>query len=226
MSTNGRRLGIAGAALAAVVATLAALAATDPGTPPSPAPGGTVTPTPSVREVELVKVGGVFAAIPDREIHDPRLFPYPFMSPTPPPTETPLDGTYLRTMTLREVGGARIGLPYRCLRCPPFRVDAGVSTLIFARGAYYLHHHLSGFKTLGSYVVDGHRVTLFNDANCPQTPGVYRFELTPHGLRLRAIEDDCPFSGERALDLMVRPWTRVSACVRRIDGLWPGEIAC
>ncbi|HEX6230900.1 MAG TPA: hypothetical protein VF029_04250 [Actinomycetota bacterium] len=225
MSTRGRRLGIAGAALAAVVATLAALVAADPGTPtPVPAPAG--TPTPSVRQVELVKVGGVFAAIPDREIHDPRLLPYPFMSPTPQSTETAIDGTYLRTLTLREVGGARIGLPYRCLRCPPFRIDAGVSTLIFARGAYYLHHHLSGFKTLGSYVVEGDRVTLFNDANCPQTPGVYGFEPTPHGLRLRVIQDDCPFSGERARDLMVRPWTRVSACVRRIDGLWPGEIAC
>ena len=33
-------------------------------------------------------------------------------------TETVLDGTYIRTLTLRDVGGARIGLPFRCLRCP------------------------------------------------------------------------------------------------------------
>ena len=150
----------------------------------------------------------------------------PFMSPTPPPDPSALDGTYLRTLTLRDVGGARIGLPYRCLRCPPFRIDAGVSTLIFTRGAYYLHHQLSGFRTMGSFVVEDDRVTLFNDANCPQTPGIYAFEVTAHGLRFRVVEDDCPFSGERSFDLMVRPWTRVSACVRRIANLWPGEVAC
>lgn len=227
MSTRRQRWAIAGAGLAVVVVTLAALGAAEPGSPPpATAPSGTPSATPSVRQVELVKVGGVFAATPDREIHDPRLLPYPFMSPTPPPEPTTIDGTYLRSMTLRDVGGARVGLPYRCLRCPPYRIDAGVSTLIFAKGAFYLHHHLSGFRSLGSYVVEGDRVTLFNDANCPQKPGVYRFELTAHGIRFRVVEDDCPFSGERAFDLMVRPWTRVSACVRRIGNLWPGEIAC
>ncbi|MGH2637335.1 MAG: hypothetical protein ACRDHU_14480 [Actinomycetota bacterium] len=183
------------------------------------------TPSPSSSS-EFVRVGGAPARIEDQTIDDPTLLPYPFMSPTPPPTASALDGTYLRTMTLRDVGGARVGLPFRCLRCPPFRIDAGVSTLIFTRGAYYLHHQLSGFRTMGSFVVEGDRVTLFNDANCPQTPGVYAVDATPHGLRFRVIEDDCPFSGERALDLMVRPWTRVSACVRRIQNLWPGEVAC
>jgi hypothetical protein len=176
--------------------------------------------------VHLARVGGLPVAIPDRTIDDPSLMPYPFMSPTPAPAPTELDGTYLRTISLREVGGARIGLPYRCFRCPPFRVDAGVSTFVFFRGAYYLHHHLSGFRTLGSFVVEGDRVTFFNDANCPQSPGVYEYELTAHGLRLRVIEDDCPFDGERAHDLEATTWTRVSACVRRIRGLWPGEVAC
>jgi hypothetical protein len=171
-------------------------------------------------------VGGVFLAIPDRTIHDPSLLPYPSMSPTPPPTASVLDGTYLRTLTLRDVGGARIGMPNRCLRCPPFRIDAGVSTLIFTRGAFYIHHQISGFRTMGSFVIDGDRVTLFNDANCPQTPGVYEFEITAHGLLLRVVRDDCPYSGERADDLTVSPWTRVPACVRRIQDLWPGEVAC
>ncbi len=217
-------------AVAVAVAGIAWAVAVDrdaaPASASAPTPGPSPTASPSIRRVELVKVGGVFAAIPDREIHDPRLLPYPFMSPTPPPVATGIDGTYLRTMTLGDVGGARIGLPYRCLRCPPYRLDAGVSTLIFSKGRFYVHHHLSGFRSLGSFVVDGDRVTLFNDANCPQTPGVYRFAITRHGLRLEVIEDDCPISGERAVDLMVRPWTRVSACVRRIDNLWPGEIAC
>jgi hypothetical protein len=148
------------------------------------------------------------------------------MSPTPSPVDTPIDGTYLRTVDLSQVGGARIGLPYRCFRCPPYRIDAGVTTLIFSRGAYYLHHYLSGFRTMGSFVVDGDTLTLFNDANCPQTPGEYRFERTAHGLRLSVVDDPCPVARERADDLTFEPWVRVSACVRRIQDLWPGEIAC
>jgi hypothetical protein len=79
---------------------------------------------------------------------------------------------------------------------------------------------------MGSFVVDGDRVTLFNDANCPQTPGTYRFERTAHGLVLSPLEDGCPYSGERADDLSFHTWTKVSACVRRIKDLWPGEVAC
>jgi hypothetical protein len=153
--------------------------------------------------------------------------PYPFLSPTPPPsTRTVLDGTYLRVLTLRDVGGARIGLPYRCLRCPPYRVDAGVSTIMFWHGAWFLHHQMSDFKTQGSFVVDGDRVTLFNDPNCPQGKGVYRFEKTAHGLRFETIDDECPWSGERAYDLTRVQWTNVHVCIRWIRNLWPGAVAC
>lgn len=225
-----RRWGIAAAVLALAVVTVAAIGAADPTRPASSAttsPSGSpaVTPGASASPV-YVRVGGVQTLIPDRTIEDPTLLPYPFMSPTPSPTPTELDGTYLRTLTLRELGGARRGLPYRCLRCPPFRIDAGVSTVVLLRGAYYIHHHLSGFRTMGSFVVDGDRVTLFNDANCPQDRGIYEVDVTAHGLRFRVVEDDCSFSGERALDLMVSPWTRVSACIRRIQNLWPGAVAC
>ena len=205
-----RERSIIAAAVAMLVLGLGAIGVAAPsrgtGAPsvgPSPVP-----PSPSASPVTLAKVGGVFMAIPDRTIEDPTLLPYPFMSPTPAPAETPLDGTYLRTLTFAELGGARIAMPNRCLRCPPYRIDPGVSSLIFTRGAYYLHHHLSGFRTMGSYVVEGDRVTLFNDPNCPQTPGVYAFDVTPHGLRLRVVADDCPISGERSRDLMFSSWTR------------------
>ncbi len=222
------RWGVAGVAIAAFAAgaLVATLAASDP-SEPAAAPAPSMSPSVSRSPVTLVKIGGVLGALPDRTIHDPTLLPYPYHSPTPAPDSTsPLDGTYLRTLTLRDVGGARVGLPFRCLRCPPFRIDAGVSTLIFFHGAYYLHHQLSGFRTMGSFVVDGDRVTFFNDANCPQTEGVYEYELSPHSVRFRVIHDDCPFSGERGFDLMARPWTHVSVCSRRIQNLWPGELAC
>lgn len=231
MASRRARLEIAGVLLAtaAIVAlTVIAVAPEDATTTSAPRSATATTPTPtaSVSPVELARVGGLPIAIPDREITDPRLMPYPFMSPTPSPQQTLIDGTYLRTVDLDEVGGARIGLPYRCFRCPPFRIDAGVSTLIFTEGAYYLHHHLSGFRTLGSFVIEGERITLFNDPNCPQIPGVYTFDRTPHGLTLDVVRDGCPYGHERADDLMFHAWTRVAACSRRIRDLWPGEVAC
>jgi hypothetical protein len=205
------------------------------GSEPEPGPSGltlsrpTSSATPAVGGASpspLLKIGGLPGAEPERTV-DPLLLPYPFLSPTPPPsTRTVLDGTYLRVLTLRDVGGARIGLPFRCLRCPPFRIDAGVSTIMFWHGAWFLHHQMSDFKTQGSFVVEGDRVTLFNDPNCPQGEGVYRFEKTTHGLRFETIDDECPWSGERADDLTRVPWTNVHVCVRWIKHLWPGAVAC
>lgn len=215
---------------AGVLATVAVDAANEPEAPAEAAATGAEpeqpSPGPSPGAGEYVRIGGVPALLPNREITDETLTPYPFMSPTPAPTPTEVDGTYLRVMTLAEVGGPRVGIPYRCLRCPPFRIDPGVSTLVLYRGAYYIHHHLSGFRTMGSFVIEGDRMTLFNDANCPQTPGTYEFERHGRRLTFRVIEDDCPFSGERALDLEARTWSRVAACTRRIQNLWPGEVAC
>lgn len=231
------RWGIAAALVAvAMVAAAAALAggggstALDRGSaPPSASVAASTSPAaePSASTSPVyVRVGGVQTLLPNREITDPTLLPYPFMSPTPAPEPTSIDGTYLRTLTMQELGGARRSIPLRCLRCPPFRITPGVNTLVLYRGAYYLHHHLSGFRTMGSFVVDGDHLTLFNDANCPQLRGVYEIDHAAHGIRFRAIEDECAYGNERALDLEFRPWTRVPACVVRIENLWPGEVAC
>lgn len=235
MALEPKRLGpfalafAVGALVAAVVTAVATSGSTgavaDPPRSPAPTGSASAAPSPSASPGELLKIGGLPGASPIPTV-DPLLLPYPYMSPTPPPTPTVLDGTYIRTLTLRDVGGARIGLPGRCLRCPPYRLDAGVSTIIFHEGAYFLDHQISRFRTQGSFVVEGDRLTLFNDPNCPQMPGVYGFELTDRALRLRVIDDDCPWSGERARDLTRTPWAPVSACVRWIEHLWPGPVAC
>lgn len=230
MVSRWQRFGALGLAFAAgVLTTVVVVAVSRSG----PAPSSNAEATPSVPAPaspspsgELLRIGGVPAAAPVRTV-DPLLLPYPYLSPTPPPTtETVLDGTYIRTLTLRDVGGARIGLPFRCLRCPPYRIDAGVSTIMFWHGAYFLHHQMSGFRTQGSFVVDGDRVTLFNDPNCPQERGLYAFETTAHGLRFDVIHDDCPWSGERADDLMAVQWTHVNVCLRWVKNIWPGSVAC
>jgi hypothetical protein len=236
MVSGWQRFGSLGLAFAAGVLTtvvVVAVAASEPepGSSGQAAPDATSSARPVVSGAAsspspLLKIGGAPGAEPERTV-DPLLLPYPYLSPTPPPsTRTVLDGTYLRVLTLRDVGGARVGLPFRCLRCPPYRIDAGVSTIMFWHGAWFLHHQMSGFKTQGSFVVEGDRVTLFNDPNCPQGEGVYRFEKTAHGLRFETIHDDCPWSGERADDLTRVQWTNVHVCVRWIKNLWPGAVAC
>jgi hypothetical protein len=234
MDSRWSRFGSLGLAFAAGVLTtivVVAVARSEPEPGPSGQAAPSVTSSASTTvsfasPSPLLKIGGAPGAEPERTV-DPLLLPYPYLSPTPPPsTRTELDGTYMRILTLRDVGGARIGLPFRCLRCPPYRIDAGLSTIMFWHGAWFLHHQISGFKTQGSFVVEGDRVTLFNDPNCPQGTGVYRFEKTAHSLRFETIDDECPWSGERADDLTRVQWTDAHVCVRWIKNLWPGAIAC
>jgi hypothetical protein len=183
------------------------------------------TPSASPSPLKLVKVGGVF--MPER--HDtltPEMEPYPYTTPVPPREATPIDGTYVRIMSLEDVGGPLVGLPYRCLRCIPFRVDAGTSTLIFYEGRYFLHQYLSGFKALGHYTVDGDRIRLFNDPNCSSMSGLYRWRVERGNLGFTVINDPCAFKDERSRDLTIRPWVLVPACHRRIIGLWPGFLGC
>lgn len=214
---------VAIAAVALIVGAAAGYAFGSAGGGSSDARTSTVSPSPS--PVHLVKVGGVFM----NERHDeltPDLEPYPFTTPIPPREPTAIDGTYLRIMLLSDVGGPVVGLPYRCLRCIPYRVDPGITTLIFYEGRYFLHHRLSGFKALGHYTVDGDRIRLFNDPNCSGTAGIYRWDLDGRNLAFHVVEDPCPFDNERSTDLTVRSWTQIPACHRRLIGLWPGFLGC
>lgn len=206
------------AALAVVTALISAACSSGPD---SAAP----SPRSSAPKLPVLRTGGVASTNTEVKI-PPWLRPYPYTTPTPPSSPTPIDGTYLRVLTLREVGGPRIGLPIRCFRCIPFRLDAGVSTLILHRGTYYLHHSISGFQTLGHYEVADNRFAMFNDPNCPTTRGRYRWSRRGTELRFRETEDPCPFGTERADDLTAVPWVLVNACVFRILHLWPGALGC
>lgn len=146
--------------------------------------------------------------------------------PAPPLEATDVDGYYLRIVRLGEVGGPRWALPIHCLRCPAFRVDPGVETLLLYRGRWWLEHQMSGFRALGHYVVRGDRVSFFNDANCSGTRGTYRWSLRAQRLRFEVIDDPCPFEDERADDLTFSPWTRVRPCRSGIEYWWPALIGC
>jgi hypothetical protein len=175
--------------------------------------------------VDLVKVGGVYMAARSFELPE-EAEPYPYTRPGPPRERTPIDGTYLRVVTIDEVGGALVGLPYRCLRCIPYRKDAGLSTLIFFEGRYFLEHQLSGFRASGHYTVDGDTLTLFNDPNCSSMEGTYRWRRDHGELRLRVIDDPCPFDDLRTADLEFMPWVKVNQCFHRLVDLWPAVVGC
>jgi hypothetical protein len=195
-----------------------------PGAPA--ARGSGVRPTSTA---SLIDVGGVYMAETGIDLADlpPSELPYPYTDRSVPGEEaTPVDGAYLRIISLESLGSPKLALPIRCLRCIPFRVDPGTSTLILYHGRYFLHQHLSGFHSLGFFDVQGRRITFFDDPNCPTSEGVYRWERTGHDLTLQVIHDPCPFDRLRAVNLTASAWTAFNHCLFRFVGLWPGELGC
>jgi len=158
----------------------------------------------------------------------PELEPYDYLKAAPPRVPTPVDGFYLRILTLEETGGPDVGrgLPVHCLRCVPYSVHAGVQTLLLYEGRYFLEHQINGFRALGHFEVRGDRVILFNDANCSRTRGIYRWELRRGQLGLIVIDDPCPYVDERSHDLTLAPWTQVVPCYSGVDHWYPGRLGC
>ena len=125
--------------------------------------------------------------------------PYPFVTPVPPRSPTPIDGLYHRNY----VQGSD---PIPCRRCAPYRLDRGDSTLEMSQGRYYVAHEAANFASRGHYRVEGDRLELFNDPNCPETRGEYTWRLQGGILVLKTIEDPCAFDRLRARYLSAAPW--------------------
>jgi hypothetical protein len=216
--TRSRRPPWVGAVLVLLAACTGSSPDTDRSTPTS------MPPTPST-EIQPPRDLGTSPIVfgSDKFRVPPEAMPYPYTTPTPPPGSTPVDGTYLRILTLEDVDGL---LPFRCLRCPPYFPNAGVSTLILHHGNYWLNHQLSGFRALGMFTIHGRRIRFFNDPWCPQDHGVYRWSDAGGLLTFEAISGACVYEKARAKDLSMVPWTRIKPCIFRIEYLWPGQVAC
>lgn len=147
--------------------------------------------------------------------------PYPYSEPAPPDEQTPIDGTYARTISVEQAGGE----PVYCQRCAPWRLDAGEATLLFDHGELYadfepIHvevncesktrnlkcKHPPGFHASAHYRVDGDRVEIFNDPNCIGMTGVYEWDVEDDELVLTVVEDECPFVQLRSKYLTAAPW--------------------
>ena len=229
-----RRLAAAGSVLLLLMAACTTSSAA--GSDPSPTPAAAQDPstqTSSPGPEAGSKDGKVFdsshAAHPyefnniNKFEVPPEDMPYPYTTPTPPPDRTAIDGTYMRILTLEDTDGL---LPFRCLRCPPYFPNAGVSTLAMSRGNYWVNHQLSGFRGLGMYTVDGNRVTFFNDPWCPQDHGTYRWSVRHDELLLEPVSSTCPYEKARTDDFTTGHWIHIRPCIYRIELLWPGPVAC
>ena len=125
--------------------------------------------------------------------------PCPFLPPIPPREPTPLDGIYVRSY-------AEGLTPIPCVRCAPFRLDRGRATLVLDSGRYYIRHPASDFSTSGHFLAEGNTLVLFNDANCPETRGSYRWVRRGDSLSFEAVDDPCPFDQLRARYLSAAAW--------------------
>jgi hypothetical protein len=145
--------------------------------------------------------------------------PYPFTTPLPPNEPTGVDGTYTREPTDRYVGHRA-----PCRRCPPYPEDRGVSRLVLRNGRFLLHHTRPAYRALGHYEIRGDRIVLFNDVECSDVPGSYRWTLMEGELVLSDPQDPCGF-GQRQKDLTALPWRRTGGAASRIECQPPNEEA-
>jgi len=143
----------------------------------------------------------------------PEMEPYDYR-PAPPQEPSQVDGFYMRVFTIEEMGGHSLGMPFHCLRCVPYSVDAGVQTLLLHEGRFFLEHQINQYRGLGHFIVRGERILFYNDVNCSSTRGKYTWQLEHRELRFEVVNDSCPYVDERSHDLTLAPWTKIDACYR------------
>jgi len=124
--------------------------------------------------------------------------PYPYTTPLPPPQRTALDGTYVKTEPYK-------GEHVHCLRCPDYLAEGGTWLLSLDRSVFRIFHEATGWRSLGSFTVEGDRLWLFNDPVCPDEVGVYTWKLEDRALTFEIVDDECAIR-LRELNLTSLPW--------------------
>jgi hypothetical protein len=127
--------------------------------------------------------------------------PYPYTTPLPPDKPTDVDGLYSK-FDPRE--GTR---PF-CRRCMPYPAEGGTWLLQLDKGAYRILsvRSLNGWRSMGSFTVQGNEIVLFNDPHCLDAVGVYAWNLDGDQLQLELVEDECA-DGWRGITFTNYPWT-------------------
>ncbi|MFC2030458.1 hypothetical protein ACFLWA_07015 [Chloroflexota bacterium] len=128
--------------------------------------------------------------------------PYPYTTPLPPDKATDIDGLYSKY-------DPREGTRPFCKRCMPYPAEGGTWLLQLDRGAYRIlsARSLNGWRSMGSFTVQGDEIVLLNDPHCLEAVGLYAWILIGDELQLALIEDECA-DGWRGITFTNYPWTR------------------
>lgn len=124
--------------------------------------------------------------------------PFPHTAPLPDREPTALDGTYTKFDPKKRP-------PVPCRRCPDYVPQGGIWKLNFDRGIFRILHEPTGWRSIGSFVIDGNRLQVFNDPCCMDSNGNYRWTLTQGRLNLQVIEDKCAIR-QRAKNFTKLSW--------------------
>ena len=124
--------------------------------------------------------------------------PFPHTAPLPARVHTALDGTYTKFDPKKTP-------PVPCRRCPDYVPQGGIWKLNLDKGIFRIFHESTGWRSLGSFVIDGNRVQVFNDPCCIEVMGSYNWTLERGRLILQVVEDKCAI-GLRAKNLTKLPW--------------------
>ena len=186
------------ALLLVCAAVLAAGCATPPTAPDAAEPSAQPAPLASATPVAELATPAAPTPTADRWAELFARTPFPYTTPLPAPEDTPLEGVYVKVEPIE-------GTPTPCRRCPDYKVEGGVWRLSLDNGIFRVYHAVTGWRSLGSYTVEGGRMLLFNDPTCLDVVGSYRWSLAGGVLVLEEIEDSCAIR-LRARNLTSIPW--------------------
>ncbi len=123
--------------------------------------------------------------------------PYPYTVPLLS-APTVLDGIYIKK-------AKKTSEMVKCRRCPEWAPEPGFWKMKLSKGAYRIIHQMTGWKSIGTFVVAGDRILFANDPSCPDGVGVYSWRLEEGQLKLTVIDDKCAIN-LRAMNLTEVPW--------------------
>ena len=146
--------------------------------------------------------------------------PYPHTAPLPAREPTALDGIYTKFDPKKAP-------PVPCRRCPDYEPQGGIWKLNLDNGIFRIFHESTGWRSIGSFVIDGNRLQVFNDPCCMEVRGFYRWNLAQGRLNLKVIEDKCAI-GQRAKNLTKLPWLSCQPPTMEagFDGQWSNPPGC
>ena len=124
--------------------------------------------------------------------------PYPYTIPLALEESTAIDGTYIK-IELKDTP------PIPCRRCPDYAPEGGIWKVNFNKGVFRIMHSVTGWKSIGTFILSGDQLILANDPTCQEVIGAYTWRLEKGALILKVIEDHCAI-GLRAKNLAGLPW--------------------